>query len=127
MYHISDKLFILYILCTLQFQLLLLMPSSAPTTPSMASKPSTSTATSTTAKQDPMPPPQSTAAGKKKSDAKPISSTLNPVPTSVVQKYVTDAAEIISSSPTTRKMFLAEVFKKSNEIARWEEDYGKHL
>ena len=42
-----------------------------------------------------MPPPQSTAPGKKKSDAKPTSSTPNPVPTSVVQKYVTDAAEII--------------------------------
>ena len=112
-------------LCTLQLQPLLLMPSSAPTTSTMASQPSTSTATSTTAKQDPMPPQQSTAPGKMKSDVKPTSSTPNPVPTSVVQKYVTDAAEIISSSPTTRKMFLAEVFKKCNEVAKWEEETGK--
>ena len=123
--HISDKLFILHMLCTIQLQPLLLMPSLAPTTSTMASKPSTSTTTSTTAKQDPMPPPQSTAPGKMKSDVKPTSSTPNPVPTSVVQKYVTDAAEIISSSPTTRKMFLAEVSKKCNEVAKWEEETGK--
>ena len=59
--HISDKLFILHILCTLQLQPLLLM---------MASTPSTSTATSTTAKQDPMPPPRNTTPGKKKSRCK---------------------------------------------------------
>ena len=91
--HKGDKLFILYIHCTLQLQPHLLI---------MASKPSTSTATSTTAKQDPMPPPQNTASGQKKSDADPTSSTPNLAPTSIVQKYVIDAAEIISSSPTTR-------------------------
>ena len=114
--HISDKLFILCILCTLQLQPFLLM---------MASTPSTSTATSTTAKQDPMPPPRNTIPGKKKSNAKPTSSTPNPAPTSVVQKYVTDATEIISSSPTTRKMFMVEVFKKCNEVAKWEQETGK--
>ena len=75
--------------CTLQLQPHLLI---------MESKPSTSTTTSTTTKQDPMPSPQNTASAKKKSDAKPISSTPNPIPISVVQKYVTDAAAIISSS-----------------------------
>ena len=93
----------------------------------MASKPSTSPATSKPAKQDPMSPPQNTALGKKKSDAKPTSSTPNPVPTSVVQKYMTDAAEIISSSPTTRRKFMVEVFKKCNEVAKWEEETGNHL
>ena len=67
----------------------------------------------------------STAPGKMKSDVKHSSSTPNPAPTSILQKYVTDAAQIISSSPTTRKMFLAEVFKKCNEIAKWEEETGK--
>ena len=54
------------------------------------------------------------------------SSTPNPVPTSVVQKYVTDAAAIISSSQATRKMFMVEVFKKCNEIARWGKRLEKH-
>ena len=65
-----------------------------------------------------MPPPQSIASGLKQS-------TPKSTPTSVVQKYVTDAAEIISASPATRKMFLAEVFKKYNEVAKWEEETGK--
>ena len=86
MYHISDKVFILYLLCTLQLQPYLL---------TMKSKASTSTTTSTTAKQDPMPSAQSTAPGKKESNADPTSSTPNHVPTSVVQKYVTDAAAMI--------------------------------
>ena len=72
-----------------------------------------------------MPPLKSTAPGLKESGATPTSSTPKPAPTSVVQKYVTDAAEIISASPATRKMFLAEVFKKCNEVAKWEEETGK--
>ena len=116
MNHLSAKLFILYMLCTLQLQPHLL---------AMESKPSTSTTTSTTAKQNPMPSPQSTALGKKESDADLTSSTPNPVPTSVVQKYVTDAAEIISASQATRKMFLAEVFKKCKEVEKSEEETGK--
>ena len=103
-------------LCTLQLEPHLLI---------MESKPSTSTTTSTTEKQDPMPSPQSTAQGKKESNADPTSSTPNPVPTFVVQKYVTDAAAIISSSQAARRMFMVEVFKKCNEIARWEEKTGK--
>ena len=116
MNHINDELFILYILCTLQLQPHMLI---------MESKPSTNTTTSTTAIQDPMPSPQSTAPGKKESNADPTSSTPNPVPTSVVQKYMTDTAAIISSSQATRRMFMVEVFKKCNEIARWEEKTGK--
>ena len=38
---------------------------------------------------------------------------------------MTDAAEIISASPAYWKMFIAEVFKKCNEIAQWEKDTGK--
>ena len=49
----------------------------------------------------------------------------NPVPTSVVQRYVTDAAEIISSSQAFRKMFITEVFKRCNEVAKEERDSGK--
>ena len=116
MYHTSDNVFMIYMICTFQLQ---------PNLLTMASKPSTSTTTSTTAKQDPMPPPQSTAPGMKESDVTPTSSTPKPVPTSIVQKYVTDAAEMISASPATRKMFLAEVFKKCNEVAKWEEETGK--
>ena len=73
-----------------------------------------------------MSPPRNTSPGKKKSDAKPTSSTPNPAPTSVVQKYVTDAAEIISAQ-TTRKMFMVEVFKKCNEVANGNKKQGKHL
>ena len=103
-------------LCTLQLQPHLLI---------MESKPSTSTTISTTTKQDPMPSQQSTAPGKKESNADTTSSTPNPVPTSVVQKYVTDAAAIISSSQATRRMFMMEDFRTCNEIARWEEKTGK--
>ena len=77
----------------------------------MESKPSTSTATSTTAKQDPMPLQQNTAPDKKKSNAKPASFTPNPAPTSVVQKYMTDVAAIISA----------------NKIAKWEKETGKNI
>ena len=110
------KLFILYILCTLQLQPHLLI---------MESKPSTSAATSTAAEIDPMPSQQSIAPAKKESNADPTSSTPNPVPTSVVQKYVTDAAAIISSSQAIRMMFMVEVFKKYNEISKWEKETGK--
>ena len=47
-----------------------------------------------------------TAAGKKKSNADPILSIPNPAYSPVVQKYVTDAAEIIASSHITRNMFV---------------------
>ena len=91
-------------LCTLQFQPYLLMSLSAPTISTMAS----SIITSTTAEQDLMPSQQSTAHGKKELGVKVTSSTPNPVPTSVVERYVTDAAEIISATPAYRKMFIAE-------------------
>ena len=91
----------------------------------MESKLSTSTTMSTTARQDLMPSQQSTAPGKNESNADSTSSTPNPVHTSVVQKYVTDAAAIISSSQATRRMYMVEVFKKCNEISRWEEKTGK--
>ena len=93
----------------------------------MASKPSTHITTSTTAEQDPMPSQQSTAHGKKESSVAVTSSTPNPVPTSIVQRYVTDAAEIISATPAYRKMFIIEVFRKFNEIAQWGKESGKHL
>ena len=117
MYHNSDKIIILYIyICTLQLQPYLL---------TMASKPSTNTTLSTAAEQDPMPSKQSTAHGKKESGVTITSSIPNPAPTSVVQRYVTDAAEIISASPAYRRMFITEVFRKCNEIAQWEKDTGK--
>ena len=78
----------------------------------MASKPSINTTTSTTAEQDPMPLQQSTAHGKKESRVAVTLSLPNPVPSSVVQRYVTDAVEITSATPAYRKMFIAEVFKK---------------
>ena len=78
----------------------------------MESQPSTSTTTSTTAKQDPMPSLQNTAAGKKKSNADPTLSIPNPAYSPVVQKYVTDPAEIIASSCITRNMFIVEVFQE---------------
>ena len=109
MYHNSVKIILLYILCTLQLQPYLLI---------IASKPSTNTTTSTTKEQDFMPPPQSTVHGKKESGVKATSSTPNPAPTSVVERYVTDAAEIISASPPFRRIFIAEVFEKCSEIAQ---------
>ena len=116
MYHNSDKIIILYLLCTIQLQPYLLI---------MASKPSTNTTTSTTTEQDPMPPQQSTVHGKKESGVTVTSSMPNPAHTSVVQKYVTDAAEIISASPAYRRMFIAKVFGKCNEIAQWEKNTVK--
>ena len=89
----------------------------------MESKPSTNAITST--EQDPMPSPQSTIPFKKESDETPTSSTPNSIHTSVVQKYVTDAVEIISATPAYRKMFIAEVFRKCNEIAQWGKESGK--
>ena len=90
----------------------------------MASKPSINTTTSTTKEQDLMPTPQSTVHGKE-SGVTVTSSTPNPAPTYVAQRYVTDAAEIISASSAFRRMFIAEVFKKCNEIAQWEKDTGQ--
>ena len=86
--------------CTLQLHPQLLM---------MESKPSTSISTSTTSKPDPNLQPQNTASGKRKPNANPTSSTPTPAPASVVQKYVIDAADMISSSPDTRKLFLTEI------------------
>ena len=56
MYHNSDKIIILYVLCTIQLQPYLL---------TMVSKQSANTTTSTMAEQDSMPSQQSTAHGKK--------------------------------------------------------------
>ena len=91
----------------------------------MESQPSTSTTTSTTAKQDPIPSLQNTTAGKRKSNTDPTLSIPNPAYSPVVQKYVTDAAEIIASLRITRNMFIVEVFKKCSEIALWEKRTGK--
>ena len=38
---------------------------------------------------------------------------------------MTDAAELIFSSPTSRKMFLSEVTKKCFEVAKQEEEAGR--
>ena len=100
-------------LCTLQLHIHLLM---------MESKPSKTTPTSTTAKQDPILHPPNTAPGKKKLDAIPTLSTPKPAPTSVVQQYVTDAAEIISSTPLTRRLFLTEVTKMCLERAKQQKE-----
>ena len=100
-------------LCTLQLHLRLL---------TMASKPSKTTTTSTIVRPDPIPQPQNIAPGQKKPDATPTISTPKPVPTSVVQQYVTDAAKLISSSPISRKMFLDEVVKKCLQVANHEKE-----
>ena len=62
--------------------------------------------------------PVSTAHGKILSDANPTLSTPTTVPTSVVQKYVSDAANMISSSPATRRLFLTHVTKMCLERAK---------
>ena len=103
-------------LCTLQLHLHLL---------TMTSKPSKTTPTSTTTKPDPISQPHNTVPCKKNSDATPTLSTPKPAPTSVVQQYVTDAAEMISSSPTSRRMFLTEVTKKCLEVAKQEKEAGR--
>ena len=87
----------------------------------MESKPSKSTPTSTTAKQDPILHPPNTALGKKL-DATPTLSTPKPAPTSVVHQYVTDAAEMISSTPLTRRLFLTEVTKMCLERAKQQKE-----
>ena len=103
-------------LCTLWLHLHLL---------TMASKPSKTTPTSTTAKPDPISQPHNTVPGKKNSDATPTLSTPKPAPTSVVQQYVTDAAEMISLSPTSRRIFLTGVTKKCLEVAKQEKEAGR--
>ena len=117
MYHNSAKIIILYIRCTLQLQ---------PYPLTMASKQSANTSTSTAAKQDLRSPKPSTAHGKKKSGVAVTSSTLNPVPTSAVQQYLADAAELILTSPDTRRMFLTEVTKKCLELAKKERESTQH-
>ena len=101
-------------LCTLQLHLHLLI---------MASKPSKTTPTSPTAKPDPISQPHNTVPGRKNST--PTLSTPKPTPTSVVQQYVIDAAEMISLSPTSRRMFLTEVTKKCLEVAKQEKEAGR--
>ena len=91
----------------------------------MASKPSKTTPTSTIVRPDPISQPQNIASGQKNSDATPTISTPKPAPTSVVQQYVTDAAELISSSPTSRRMFLDEVTKKCLEVAKQDKEAGR--
>ena len=83
----------------------------------MASKQSASTSTFIVKEQGPMPQQQNTAHGKA---CVITSSTPNPAPSYAVHKYVTDAAELISASAETRKMFLMEVTKKCLEAARTE-------
>ena len=68
---------------------------------------------------------KSIASAQKNSDATPTISTPNPSPTSVAQHYVTDAAKLISSSPTSRKMFLDEVAKKCFEVANQEKEAAR--
>ena len=105
-------------LCTLQLHLHLL---------TMASKPSKTTPTSTIVRPDQISQPQNIVPGQKEmnSDATSTISTPNPVPTSAVQQYVTDATRLISSSPTSRKMFLDEVAKKCLEVANQEKEAGR--
>ena len=102
-------------LCTLQLHPHLFM---------MESQPSTSASTATIAKLDPNLHQQNTAHGRRKSSANPTSSTPPPTPTSVVQRYVTNAAEIVSSPPATWKMFLTEVSDMCLERAKREKEAG---
>ena len=104
-------------LCTIQLQPCLLI---------MASKPSINATRSTTTEQDPMPSQQNTAHDQKESGVTVTSSTPNSAPTSVVQRYVTDAAEIISASPAYRRMFIAEVFKNAMKLLNGRKILGKH-
>ena len=58
------------------------------------------------------------ASGKILSDTNPTSSTPTTVTTSVVQDYVSDAANMISSSPATRRLFLTHVTKMCFDRAK---------
>ena len=60
------------------------------------------------AKPDPNIHPQDTALERRKLSANPTSSTPPSTPTSVIQKYVTNAEEIVSSHPAIWRMFLTE-------------------
>ena len=82
----------------------------------MASKPSKAPPTSTNSKTRPdqISQPLNIPTAQKNSDAKPTKPIPIPKPahTSVVQHHVTDAARLISSSPTSRKMFFDEVARR---------------
>ena len=93
----------------------------------MASKPSKTTPTSTIVRPDQISQPQNIVPGQKQknSDVTSTISTPNPTPSSVVQHYVTDAARLISSSPTSSKMFLDEVAKKCLEVTNQEKEAGR--
>ena len=116
MYYNNLQVIILYILCILQLQPYLL---------TMASKQSANTNTSMTKEQDPMLSTPNTIHGK--TSVAVTSYTPSPAPTPAVHKYVTDAAELISPSADTRKMFLTEVTKKCLEMARKEKDSKDHV
>ena len=58
------------------------------------------------------------------SDVTSTISISNHAPSSVVQHYVSDAARMISSSPTSRKMSLDEVAKKCLEVTNQEKEAG---
>ena len=95
------------------------MSSSTPAPLAMESNKTVSSATSTTTTISKSKPTSVSAApGKMLSDANPTSSTSTTVPTSVVQNYVTDAANMISSSPATRRLFLTEVTRMCLERAK---------
>ena len=93
----------------------------------MASKPSKTTPTSTIVRPDQISQPPNIPTAQKNSDATPTKPIPipKPAPTSVVQHHVTDAARLISSSPTSRKMFFDEVARRCFEVANQEKEAEK--
>ena len=89
----------------------------------MASKPSKTTPTSTIVRPDQISQPPNIPTAQQNSDATPTRPIPipKPTPTSVAEHYVTDAARLTSSSPTSRRMFFDEVVRKSFEVASQEE------
>ena len=99
------------------------MSSSTPAPLIMESNKTVSSATSTmTTIFKSKPIPVSAAPGKMLSNANPTSSTPTTVPTYVVKNYVTDAANMISSSPATRRLLLTEVTRMCLERAKRDEE-----
>ena len=90
----------------------------------MESKPSKTTPTPTIVRPDQISQPLNIPIAQKNSDATPTKPIPipKPAPKSVVQHHVTDAARLISSSPTSRKMFFDGVARRCLEVADQEKE-----
>ena len=89
----------------------------------MGSKPS-KTPTSTIVRPDQISQPPSIPTAQQSSDAKSTKPIPIPKPahTSVAPTFVTDAAKLTPTSPTSRRIFFDEVTRKCFEVASQEEE-----